>query len=59
MDVNIISDSMECENCKSNEIEEEIKESVYRYNDYFQEYLKEDTVQFKCKKCGYIWLESI
>ena len=59
MDVNNTSVSMKCENCKSDEIEEEIIETVYRYNDYFQEYLKEDMVQFKCKKCEFIWIESI
>lgn len=59
MDVNNTSDSMKCANCKLDEIEDEIIETVYRYNDYFQHYLKEDMVQFKCKKCGFIWLESI
>ena len=50
---------MECENCKSEEFEEEILKTVYRYNDYFGDYLKEDLVQFKCKKCDFIWIEII
>ena len=48
-----------CENCNSEELEEEIIKTVYRYNDYFEDYLKEDIVQFKCKKCNFIWLETI
>ena len=50
---------MKCKNCKSEEFEEEIIKTSYRYNVYFEEYLKEDTVRFKCKKCGYEFFETI
>ena len=50
---------MECKNCFSEELKEEIIKTTYRYNAYFEDYLKEDLVQFKCKKCGFVWLEII
>lgn len=50
---------MECEKCKSKELNDKIIHTDYRYNDYFGEYLKEDAVKFKCKQCGYEWVEII
>ena len=50
---------MECEICKSEELEEEIIKTVFTFFMYFDEYIKEDTVKFKCKKCGYEWTETI
>ena len=49
---------MECENCNSEVLEHVIINTNYRHNEYFDEYLKEDTVSFKCKECGYEWLET-
>lgn len=49
---------MECDNCKSNELEDKLINTSYRYNDYFEEYVRESTVKFKCKKCGHEWTET-
>lgn len=46
-----------CEECKSKELEDKLIDTNYRYSDYFEEDIKEDTVKFKCKKCGYEWIE--
>ena len=46
-----------CEECKSKELEDKLIDTNYRYTDYFEEDIKEDTVKFKCKKCGYEWIE--
>ena len=48
-----------CEECKSKELEDKLIDTNYRYSDYFEEDIKEDTVKFKCKKCGYEWIEVI
>ena len=50
---------MKCEICKSEEFEEEIIKTVFTFSMYFDEYIKEDTVKFKCKKCGHEWTETI
>ena len=50
---------MECEECKSKELEDKLIYTNYRYIDYFKEYIKEDIVKFKCKNCGYEWIEVI
>lgn len=49
---------MKCESCNSEVLEQKIVNTDYRYSACFDEYLKEDTVKFKCKKCGYEWLET-
>ena len=46
-----------CEQCKSKNVEDKLIRTNYRYSDYFEEDIKEDTVKFKCKKCGYEWIE--
>ena len=46
-----------CEECKSKELEDKLIDTNYRYSNYFEEDIKEDTVKFKCKKCGYEWIE--
>ena len=48
-----------CEQCKSKNVEDKLIRTNYRYSDYFEEDIKEDTVKFKCKKCGYEWIEVI
>lgn len=50
---------MYCKICKSEEFEEEVVKTVYKYFDYFDEYIKVDIVKFKCKNCGYEWGETI
>lgn len=50
---------MVCEQCKSKNVEDKLIRTNYRYSDYFEEDIKEDTVKFKCKKCGYEWIEVI
>ncbi|WP_195618633.1 hypothetical protein [Clostridium paraputrificum] len=50
---------MECENYNSNDLTSEIIKTDYIYNSYFNNYLKEDAVKFKCNKCGYEWIETI
>lgn len=48
---------MECDKCKSKELDSKSINTNYRYSDYFEEYVKEDTVKFKCTECGYEWTE--
>lgn len=48
---------MECNNCKYDEFEHEIMDTKYRYLEYFDVYVREDTVRFKCKKCGEEFIE--
>ena len=48
-----------CEECKSKELEDKLIDTNYKYSDYFEEDIKEDAVKFKCKKCGYEWIEVI
>ena len=49
---------MECEKCRSKELDDKIIDTDYRYSDYFEEYIKEDTVEFKCRNCGHKWKET-
>lgn len=46
---------MECEKCGSIDIENTLIKTNYRYFDYFDEYIPESKINFKCKKCGYEW----
>lgn len=46
---------MECNKCRL----EEIVKTEYPFFAYIEEYIKVDTAKFKCKKCGYEWLETI
>lgn len=48
---------MECEKCKSKKVDDVLIGTHYRYSDYFEDYIKEDTVRFKCKDCGHKWIE--
>lgn len=48
---------MECEKCKSEELDSKVIDTKYRYSNYFKEDIKEDTVEFKCKKCNHKWIE--
>lgn len=50
---------MECESCNSNDLTSEVIKTDYKYNSYFDDYLKEDTVEFKCNKCGCESIETI
>ena len=47
-----------CEQCKSKNVEDKLIRTNYRYSDYFEEDIKEDTVKFKCRECGYEWIET-
>ena len=46
-----------CEQCKSKNVEDKLICTNYRYSDYFEDYIKEDNVKFKCRECGYEWIE--
>lgn len=49
---------MVCEQCKSKNVEDKLIRTNYRYSDYFEDYIKEDDVKFKCRECGYEWIET-
>lgn len=50
---------MECNECQSKELEDELIDTEYVYNSYFEEDIETCTVKIKCKKCGYEWIETI
>lgn len=50
---------MECEKCKSKELEDELICTSHSYSDFFERDIKIDMVKIKCKKCGYEWIEVI
>ena len=50
---------MECIKCKSKELEDELIDTKYVYNSYFEEDIEICTVKIKCKKCGYELIEVI
>lgn len=50
---------MECDKCRSEEIETKIVKTEYTFFAFIEECIKIDNAKFKCKKCGYEWLEAI
>lgn len=50
---------MECNECQSKELEDELIDTDYVYSDFFERDIKIDMVKIKCKKCGHEWAEVI
>ena len=50
---------MKCKKCNSKELEEKLICTNYIHNNYFEKDIRIDTVEIKCKKCEYKWIEVI
>ena len=48
-----------CKKCNSKELEDKLICTNYIHNNYFERDIRIDTVEFKCKKCEYKWIEVI
>ena len=51
--------AMECKKCNSKELEDKLICTNYIYNNYFERDIRIDTIEIKCKKCEYKWIEVI